>query len=507
MNARPLTNSNLQSKMNEQTELTKLAESWLMTNLSHIATVTSTASLDYRAGKRRFSVNRMLVKLTHYRHIMAVRAHEEELLFSIHDVLPRWLRTASKAGEPIDIYRRVVQAALQGIPDEDLLDEDPDTFPTQAGTHFNDLGTRYKAGLDIGKEIASEMAKYGAKEFAQRLDALRHFMELLKSGVIPVVYDSSVPVAITVSDQLNEQANRTQLALMDQAVQEAMELPESEEAVQNGNNTSLPDFSIRQSQTIRPRGRPAEGRRHRRFNQTARTIRATTPNATMNLASQRISPTESVTCEPPRKSRRIAQSPQRPGESPASRSRRLLSALPGMNVQPVHTHGNIPILQEDLDMLNQVGLELENRLLNAGCWLLRREFPQCAGLEDPGQIALCNPDNEAVARIKRAVSCKQKIIQPLYNGRNHYVTAYYTEQDKVRLFCSVGGSPGPLLQLQLFMLFNTDENDLHVEMPTMPCQALSSNNCLIYAFAYAFDLASKNKVETANYVAEVPFRQ
>ena len=66
------------------------------------------------------------------RHMLFQRACRGEDLFQPTDFLPRWYRDHPSASSRFDIFDLVAKAAFDGVPDEDVLDEEcafvPDTF-------------------------------------------------------------------------------------------------------------------------------------------------------------------------------------------------------------------------------------------------------------------------------------------------------------------------------------------------------------------------------------------
>lgn len=58
-----------------------------------------------------------------YRHIMVVRKLLDLELFSVCDVLERWLRNYAESVASLEFYRETVDADRNGIPDEEVLDD------------------------------------------------------------------------------------------------------------------------------------------------------------------------------------------------------------------------------------------------------------------------------------------------------------------------------------------------------------------------------------------------
>lgn len=87
------------------------------------------------------------------RHILALRQSRQEVMYSVEDVLPCWIGINDGAGGFPDVFGRIVEAAVSGRPNEDVVEVELDVFSNAAGAQFNELGVRFTAGLDLGREI------------------------------------------------------------------------------------------------------------------------------------------------------------------------------------------------------------------------------------------------------------------------------------------------------------------------------------------------------------------
>lgn len=198
------------------------------------------------------------------RQILALRQLRSESHYSVDDVIPRWIPSDDGTGDTADAFGRVIEAAMSGRPNEDVLDDELDVFPNTAGAHFSELVVRFKAALDLRKEIASDIAKYGAVEFRPKLDVLQHLLEILQMGVVPIVThpDNFTPQNMNADEQ--ERTDITMELFVDEAIddrqqerenQQPSEQPVASPRVPN----DFPAFTVRKFGTIRPKVRPAEG--------------------------------------------------------------------------------------------------------------------------------------------------------------------------------------------------------------------------------------------------------
>lgn len=92
---------------------------------------------------------------------MASRRRRAEPIYRTDDVLRRWNRRNDGAGDTSEVFASVIEAVVLGRPDEDILDDNFTVFPVLAGAKYNELGACFKTVLDMGKGIATEIAKFG----------------------------------------------------------------------------------------------------------------------------------------------------------------------------------------------------------------------------------------------------------------------------------------------------------------------------------------------------------
>jgi len=128
---------------------------------------------------------------------------------------------------------------------------------------FSHLGGRFKNAIESAKNLASEISKHGAVEYSRYMKAFDTFVDIAKDGVVPmVIHPDQVlrPEIPTLLDADDGEAGEVR-KIETQVAQPAVLL---EPAV------NLAVFSIRSRVASRPRGRPAEGRKHHKFNKTKR---------------------------------------------------------------------------------------------------------------------------------------------------------------------------------------------------------------------------------------------
>ncbi|OQV13676.1 hypothetical protein BV898_12070 [Hypsibius exemplaris] len=172
------------------------------------------------------------------------------------------------------------------------------------------------------------------------------------------------------------------------------------------------------------------------------------------------------------------------------------------------------ILQDDMQRLKSPGELLDTRVLSAICTLARnainsqQKYSNYHGMLDPYWVARCNPHYKVCAAVRDAVQAGKTVVQPCFDGSNHFVTVVSHGRDGhvVRLLDSMDGLPTPNLLLQIWALFNVDDRPMRVELPRCPQQATGSNNCLVYAAAFALDTLDGLALTDANYGPEGEFR-
>ena len=121
------------------------------------------------------------------RHALLLRRERHECLFDIVDFLPRWHRGNPAATSDFDIFDDVARAAFDGIPDENVLDDQRELAPVDSAFRYDERGVRFKSVCDRAKLLASILSNFGAKEFKERLVALDHFVEIVEHGGVPLV--------------------------------------------------------------------------------------------------------------------------------------------------------------------------------------------------------------------------------------------------------------------------------------------------------------------------------
>ncbi|XP_055347155.1 zinc finger SWIM domain-containing protein 3-like isoform X2 [Paramacrobiotus metropolitanus] len=161
------------------------------------------------------------------RHILYLRKSNGEDIFSLNDVITKWHR-GSNASELERIPEKFLDAALEGVPDEVLECERTEI----SNQNFPTIGKRFSAAKDICNRIASMAANFGGNQFKEVLTVLTSVEESLTSGCIPTVRGSDT-------------SSKSPLACPLLATGELV---------------------LRSSNTSKPKGRPNEGGRFKKFN-------------------------------------------------------------------------------------------------------------------------------------------------------------------------------------------------------------------------------------------------
>ena len=121
------------------------------------------------------------------RHILSLRRQRNEPPFNVLDCLPRWKRDSPASSSKFSVFNEVAQAAIEGVPDEDIFDDTDECSPAEGASRYHQRGCRYQTALDRGKHLASLLSNYGAIEFAGLMDVYDHFIYLVEAGQFPVV--------------------------------------------------------------------------------------------------------------------------------------------------------------------------------------------------------------------------------------------------------------------------------------------------------------------------------
>jgi hypothetical protein len=144
------------------------------------------------------------------RHILTVRKTKNEPIFNLSDVLPKWLRKNNSAPD-FDFYQPLADAALRGIPDEDILDPD---HPSNL-RDFTKLGNRYRAAVEVTNDIAREVSAFGEQEFAQYLKSIKNVLRSIQEGRLPVLMESSPQQKLSSNLQETQPEDETEDLVLD----------------------------------------------------------------------------------------------------------------------------------------------------------------------------------------------------------------------------------------------------------------------------------------------------
>ena len=106
----------------------------------------------------------------------------EDPVFNVNDLLPRWIRSSLAATDSYNVYTRIANAAVVGLPDEDVHTRNfQRKLPTLANLV---LGT--KLHFDADKNIATTISAFEAIQYVPFLEALQQFLQLTCIGIVLV---------------------------------------------------------------------------------------------------------------------------------------------------------------------------------------------------------------------------------------------------------------------------------------------------------------------------------
>ena len=140
------------------------------------------------------------------RHVLFLRQERHENVFNLTDFLPRWHRGNQSATSKFDVFDDVARAAFDGVPDENVLDDEGENAPVDSSFRYVQRGVRFKTVCDRSKLFASVMSNFGAKEFKERLLALDNFIEIIERGEVRLI---SLPDKCDVATSMEDMQVRT----------------------------------------------------------------------------------------------------------------------------------------------------------------------------------------------------------------------------------------------------------------------------------------------------------